>query len=141
MPGLAVINAVRFQKTFIKPQMILRFSSLLSDVNKCRPAPPALSNWYFSSITQSTQIAKPITTGVTSEVNMGTDFHLKEIETEEKRLFLCWQNKKQISYLSTAPRGTREAQNGSKLLNKYSKCQAILHTCTHSWWGFHFSPR
>lgn len=58
------------------------------------------------------------TQGVTSENDTGTDFHLKKAETEVKRLLLCWQNKQQISYFSTAPCGTGVAQKGSKLLNK-----------------------
>lgn len=60
MPGLAVINAVQFQKKFVKPQIILSFASLLSDVNKCRHVPLAMSNRYFSSVTQSTWIEKTI---------------------------------------------------------------------------------
>lgn len=56
--------------------------------------------------------------GVTLEINMGTDFHLKKAETEVKKLLLSRQKKQQISYLCTAPRGSGVAQKGSKLLNK-----------------------
>lgn len=30
---------------------------------------------------------------VTSEINMGSDFHLKKAETEVEGLLLCWQKK------------------------------------------------
>lgn len=90
MPGLAVMNAVQFQKEFVKPQVTQICACLFSDVNKCRHVPLAMSNWYFSSVTQSIWISKTVMKkqGITSELNMGTDFNLKKAETGEKRLLL-----------------------------------------------------
>lgn len=72
---------------------------------------------------------------VTSEINMGTDFHLKKAQTEVRRLLLCWQYKQKIKLLEHSPMWDRSSTKRQQTFKqrKIMKRQELLHTFPYSW--------
>lgn len=62
----------------------------------CSPGYEQLVVFFSNPVNMDHKDNQEETQGVTSEINIGTDFHLKKAETEAKRLLLHWQKKNQL---------------------------------------------